>query len=183
MTSIQPDTEQITAEFVPYIEDVAETIREDALAQARTKLSPFQRDLTLEQLLQDGGFVDYFKYGLASGIANVLAANDQRVRAVYTYDPSANPGNEMEMSTSPDMTVHLIVEVITSSAALENFIDSLDQALVRSLGSLPSPLVDRRAFIIDPIIVTEEDVRLRIGYAVLLQSMFAPALKIWERDG
>jgi hypothetical protein len=181
MDTLQLDTEQTTTQ-VPYLEDVAETIRDDAIEQARLKLSPFHSDLSLEQLFEDGSFIDYFKYGLASGAANALAANDKHIQAVYVYDPSANPNSEVGASLPTEITTHLIVKVSRASAALESFIDSLDKALVRSLQSLPSPLFQMRTCILDVTIVTIEDVQRRVGYAALISSMFAPALKIWERE-
>jgi hypothetical protein len=181
METLQLDTEQTTTQ-VPYLEDVAETIRDDAIEQARSKLSPFQSGLSLEQLLGDNNFIDYFKYGLASGAAKALAANDKHVQAVYVFESSTNPGSETETSTPIEMTIHLIIKVSRASAALEAFIDSLDKAMVRSLQSLPSPLFQMRVSVLDVIIVTAEDVQRRVGYAALLSSMFAPALKIWERE-
>jgi hypothetical protein len=180
MDTLQLDTEQTTRQ-VPYLEDVTETIRDDAVEEARSKLSPFQSALSLEQLLEEDGFVDYFKYGLVSGVAKALAANDKHVQAIYALDPSANPDSETGASLPVEMTMHLIVKVSRSSAALEAFIDSLDKAMVRSLQSLPSPRFQMRTSILDVTVVTVEDVRHRVGYAALLSSMFAPALKIWER--
>ena len=53
MDTLQLDTEQTTRQ-VPYLEDVTETIRDDAVEEARSKLSPFQSTLSLEQLLPGG---------------------------------------------------------------------------------------------------------------------------------
>ncbi len=154
--------------YVSYLDDVSMTIRDDAIEQARSKLSI---SLSLEQLLKDNRFIGYLKYGLATGIAEALAANDARVQAIYLYDPS----DDLEM------TLHLIVETSASSAALDAFIESLDQALTRCMRDLPSPLLEGRTFIMDVNMVTEEEVRHRVGYAAFLSSMFAPALKIWKR--
>jgi hypothetical protein len=182
MDTLQLEAEQATRQAT-YLEDVTETIRDDAIEQARSKLSPFQSDQPLEQLLEDHSFIDYFKYGLASGAANALAANDTHVQAVYVFDPSTNPDGEAGPSAPVEMTTHLIVKVSRASAALDAFIDSLNKALVRSLQSLPSPLFQERTYILDATIVTVEDAQRRVGYAALLSSMFAPALKIWEREG
>jgi hypothetical protein len=180
MDTLQLDTEQTTRQ-VPYLEDVTETIRDDAIEQARSKLSPFHANLSLEQLLENNSFVDYFKYGLVSGAAQALAANDKNIQAIYVFDPSTNPDSETGASLPVELTMHLIVKVSRSSAALESFVDSLDKAMVRSLQSLPSPLFQMRTSVLDVTVVTVEDVRRRVGYAALLSSMFAPALKIWER--
>jgi hypothetical protein len=77
--------------------------------------------------------------------------------------------------------VHLLVKVSAASAALNAFVASLDRALTASLKELPSQAFTHREFILDVVVVDEEDVRLRRGPAAVITSVFAPALKIWER--
>ena len=80
-----------------------------------------------------------------------------------------------------DATVHLLVLVNSSSAALEAFISALDRALTASLTSLPSPKFAERDSILDVNLLTEKDVESGRGYAVLLSSVFTPPLKVWQR--
>ena len=165
-----------------YLDEVAETIRDDAISQAREKLGAAQCGADLDSLLRRSDFFDYFKHGLASGVVNVLAAQDQDVQVVYTYDPSMNPDNETGEDLAQDPAVHLIVLVTTPTTALEVLVASLDRALTASLKELASPRFTRRESVLDLNLVTVEDVRLGVSYAGLLSGLFASPLKIWQRE-
>lgn len=179
ITSIQ--AEKTTSQVI-YLTEVAETLREDALARARMKFTPHERNLSLAQLLKRTEFCDYFKYELALGVALVLAANDRRIQTAYVYNPSDNPDGCEGIEVSQDATLHLLVKVEALSAALEAFVTSLDRALTASLRELPSPLFAQRRSVLVVDLISEEDVVLRQGWAALLSSIFAPPLKIWERE-
>ena len=174
-------TVAVVEERASYIEDMIRVVRDNALVEARERLGAFRQDETVEALLARAGFMDRFKYALASGVAAVLAANDKRVQEVYTYDPSAVPDDEGGTTLPVDATVHLLVKVSAASAALNAFVASLDCSLTASLKELPSPVFTHREFILDVVVIDEEDVRLRRGPAAVITSVFAPALKIWER--
>jgi hypothetical protein len=74
-----------------------------------------------------------------------------------------------------------LVQVAKPSAALEVLIVSLDKELTAKLRALPSTRFAERASVLDVNLLTEEDVRLGTGYAVMLSSVFAPPLKVWQR--
>jgi hypothetical protein len=167
---------------VSYLDEMAETIRDDALTQAREKLRSRYRDLDLAQTLHRPDFFDYFKYGLACGLAEALAANDNQVRAVYIYEPTLNPDDELHAERPLDTRVHLLVRVTTPSAALEAFVAALDRALTATLKTLPSNLFAQHESLLDVNVITEKDVRLGLGYAALLSSLFTPPLKVWQRE-
>ena len=181
VTEILPKVQTAKPLSVTPLDEVVETIYQDALALAQERLTAPMRGLELERLLRRPEFVDNLKYGLATSIANVLAANDPRVLAVYAYDPSTNPDSESGEEMPIDPTVRLLVLVQSSSAALEAFIASLDRALTASLKALPSPKFEPRTSILDVNLLTEQDVQAGRGYAILLSSVFAPPLKIWQR--
>lgn len=181
MTTLDKKTNKLTTAQVSHLAEVAETIRDDAMAMACRKHLIFYSP-EAKSLLEQPGFLDRFKYGLASGVAAVLGASDQRVRAIYIQDTINNPENEVAAEAPLDVTVSLIVLVTATSAALESFIASLDRALIASLKELDSPRFAEREFILDVIAVTEEEARLGIGYGHMLKSVFAPPLKVWQRD-
>lgn len=164
------------------IQKLAESLRDDALTLAQDKYAVFQRGSDLASLLRHPDFFERFKYGLAVGVAGALAANDRCVLAVYVYDPSINPDSENGEDLPLDATLHLLALVSSPSAALAAFVASLDRALTASLKSLPSPLFARRESVLDVNLITEKDVRLGLGYAALLSSLFAPPIKVWERE-
>jgi len=163
------------------LQEVVETIREDALILAQDRLTDVMRGLDLKHLLRRPDFVDNFKYGLAAGVAMALSDNDPHVEAVYTYEPSANPDSELGNDVPVDATVHLLVKVQASSAALVAFIAALDRALTAELKNLPSPKLAQRESVLDVNLITEKDIEEGRGYAVILSSVFAPPLKVWQR--
>jgi hypothetical protein len=162
------------------VDDVAETIRNDAIEFARQQVDG--EDAGLISLLGRRDFFERFQYGLVSKVAEVLAATDRNILAVYTYDVDMNPDAEIGGELPLDATARLLVHVATPSAALQAFISALDRALLSSVKELPSPLFKERAFLLDVSLITDQDIRQRIGFAKLLTSPFAPSLKVWQRE-
>ena len=179
--TLSRETKSRLSEAMPF-QKLAESVRDNALALAQDKYAIFQRGSDIESLLRHPDFFEKFKYGLAVGIADALAANDQRVLAEYVYDPSLNPDSEDGEGLPLEATLHLLVLVSSPSAALSAFVAALDRALTASLKDLPSPLFTRRESVLDVNLITEKDVRLGVGYATLLASVFAPPIKVWARE-
>jgi hypothetical protein len=162
--------------------ETAETVREIALNHARKMLRPRDQTAELAILFGRREFVDYFKYALAIEVAQVIASYDRQVQAVYLFEESANPDAETEdYPSSPDLTIHLLTLVTSASAALEAFVTSLDRTLTEVLNDLPSePFAGRTSFL-NVIPITEVDIKERRGYAVLLSSIYARPIQIWQR--
>lgn len=167
---------------VTHVDSIAKRICHQALVETYDKLVPVEQELSLERLFQRRALFQSFKYSLAKGVAETLVTNDKRVRTVYVFEPSANPDAEAEEDLPLEATLHLLVVVETTSAALEALIASLDRGLVQCLKELPSPLLADRRSILDVNVVTEEAVKHKTGSANLLSSIFAPPLKLWERQ-
>lgn len=165
---------------VTHVDSIAKRICHQALVETYDKLVPVEQALSLEHLLQRRALFQSFKYSLAKGVAETLAANEKRVRMVYLFEPSANPDAEAEEYLPLEATIQLLVVVETTSAALEAMIASLDRGLVQCVQKLPSPLLADCRSILDVNLVTEEAVKHKTGYANLLSSIFAPPLKLWE---
>jgi hypothetical protein len=163
------------------LQEAAETIRENALSAARSRLPVRQQGAPLADLLRLPAFLNSFKYGLAEGATNVIVANDGNVLAVYHFEESANPDAETEAALTPDVGVHLLLLVDSNSAALEAFIKSLDGTLTGLIRELPSPALAKRTSILNVIPITQEDVDNKRGYGALLSSLFARPVKLWAR--
>lgn len=173
---------QVAVRPVSSLIETAETVRSNALELARTRLRPQEKSEDLKILLLCKEFVEYLKHALAQEIAQVIATFDQRVQAVYLFDESTNPDASTEDDpTSQDLTIHLLTYVTTDSAALEAFTISLDRAMVQVLNELPSKAFAERTSFLNVLPITEDDIAERRGYAVLLSSIYAPPLKIWQR--
>lgn len=170
---LQPVTKDAAVEtHITSLQEIAETIQHDALQHARTKSIQPMRAADLAELLQWHDFVNYFRLGMADRIANTLTAYDDQVQAVYYFDPHLNPDAETETYTIPDPTVNLLVQVDSKSAALHSFIAALDNALAEQARRLPSPLFGSLETILNGIVITEEDVQQKRGYAALLSSLY-----------
>jgi len=162
--------------------ELARTIRDIALAKALRGRRAYAGDEALLELdLQRPAVLESVKDGIAQGVAHALAFHEAQVKAVYAYDPSANPDNETGEDRPFDPVLHLLVLVAGASSTLPAFIRELDQALVESLRDVPSLAFAMRETILDVILLTDEDVQQRTGYGSLLSSVYAPAIEIWRR--
>lgn len=162
------------------LDEVAETIRVEALVSAQHKMGALQRNLDLSQALTQPDFLDSFKYGLAVGMAKAIAAHDLRVQSIHLFEPSGSADADLA-GFSLDPSIHMLVVVSAGSPALEAFLASLDRAMVVSLRELPHRRFAEREWVLDAKLLTEEMLAEGRGYACLLGSSFAPPLKVWER--
>lgn len=165
------------------LQDIAEIVYDYALKQAYAPITPSKRKPTPDEFLQDPAFRQRLRVGLAQGVANVLAAYDERVLSAHLVAEMGIPHEEAEVCTLPDATVWLLVLVSARSAALDALGAALDQALAREVRKLPAPLLNQQGPLLNPTFITENDVAHRKGLAVLFSPAFDPPLTIWKRDG
>jgi len=149
--------------------EVAKTARDAALDFARVKLPAVKRDLDLEFLLQQHDFLCAFKNALVENTCRVIGDYDAKALESYYFEPCTNPDAHSGEEIPVDGTLNIILVV-----------NSLDRALTTALKELPFPLLDSYDSVLNVIPVTEEDIEKGKGYAVLLSSVHAPALKVWE---
>jgi hypothetical protein len=164
------------------LQEIARKICSEALYQASGKMTLAQQALGLECLLQKQEFVQSFKYYLAKGVAETVGTNDRHARAIYLLEPATNPEAEMGQPQPLEATLQLLVVVSKPSAALDAFIEALERGLSRYLNELCSPLLAGRRSILNVILVTEQAVKQRQGYASLISSILTPPFKLWERN-
>lgn len=163
--------------------ETAETIQINALNQARSELLPRERDMQLAKLLERRDFVDDFKRALAQEIAQVIAAYDHRVQAVYLMgEPTNTLQRPEEELLSGDLTIQLFTLVSTASAAFLSFVASLDRALTIVLNELPAKAFGMSNSFLEVVPVTESDIEHGWGYALLFSSIYGRPTEIWQRD-
>lgn len=168
----------ILVDQVTKIQDLVETIRDDAVTFALSKLTPFQRTKELEMLIWQHEFLSHFKCGLAKGIGDTLLSHDEQVRTVYLFEPSANPDAVEGIEMSADAAVHLLVRVKKRSAALNTLISAMDKALTASVKKLGWSRYSSYRSVIDIIPITDEDIEQRKGFAALLTSVISPPIRV-----
>ena len=173
---------QFADDLVISLVETAETINENALNRAGAMMPARDRQNGLAGLLARPDFTGYFNYALAIEIARVIASYDRLVQSVYLFEESANPDALTEEGpTSRELGIHLLAFVTSASAALEAFVNSLDRTLTVVLNEHPSEAFAGRTSFLNVIPITENDVKERRGYAVLLSSIYARPVKIWQR--
>ncbi|MGD2048125.1 MAG: hypothetical protein PVH03_01450 [Chloroflexota bacterium] len=162
------------------IQQHVKDILEDAIKYAISKLPAASQDEELQTLSQRHDFLCYLKCGLAKGVGDLLTQYDEQIKEVYLFEPDANPDLESSISDNGnlDATVHLLLLVGTPSAALESLITALDRALTQGLKDLEIPVYAEYRSVLDIVPITDEDVRMRRGFAVLLTSIFTPPIRI-----
>jgi hypothetical protein len=160
--------------------EVAKMTRDAALDFALLKIPPVKRDLDLAFLLQQHDFFCAFKNGLVESTCRVIGDYDAKALESYYFDPCANPDAQSGEEIPIDGTLNIILVVKSKTAGLEAFINSLDRAMTEALKELPLPLLDSYDSVLNIIPVTKEDIEKGKGYATLLSSIHAPALKVWE---
>jgi hypothetical protein len=183
-TTVSHETALKEMPKVARLSEVAEQIRDAALSQAKQKLGQQEQGWDLQKLFRSHHYpvyYEYFKHALSSAVAETLAANDKRVQAVFSVDINSNPDCESGEALPFDANLHLLVLVSKPSAGLVAYITSLDHALAASLRSLPLKSFEGIETTLDVKLITQDDLRTGKGYAPMLQAMFAPPLKVWER--
>jgi hypothetical protein len=165
---------------VSSLEEVATGIRDQALTLALAKVAPGRRSVQPVELLERPRFRSAFIQALALGVAQALAANDQRVRAVYAY-PAA-PVLGASVARDGASLAHLMVLVTSSSAALEVFVGALNRALRVSLSGLIGPGFGQCQPLLDINIVTEQQRQQGLGLTRLLSADQPRPVKLWQRQ-
>ena len=164
------------------INDTAEEIINRSINETRDKVSLFDQDRDLSLLLQDKVFTDQFHYILAGNIANELSNNDANIQSVYLFDPSANPGLESGDFLPVDPCLHLLLVVEKVSAGLNAYLAAFDRAITEVMNKMPSPNCSGIHSFMDAILITNQDIESRKGYAALISSIYSPPLRVWAKE-
>jgi hypothetical protein len=167
----------ISAEITD-IQEHVNVIRDNAIEYAVSGLPAASRNEDLVALSQRQDFLSHLKCGLAKGVGDLLKKNDEQIKSVYLYEPDTNPEFDLGVVQPLDGTVHLLLLVRKSSAALEALIIALDRALTQSLKESEFPVYVKYPSVLDVVPITDEDVRAGRGFAALLSSIFTPPIRV-----
>jgi hypothetical protein len=119
------------------LRDMADAIRDQALAETYQSSGKGASGVRRAGVVERSTCPHQFLRSLATGTAKMLAANDQRVVAVYGYQPARPVASEQQAEPSPAIAIHLLIVVTAPSAALLALVASLTRALAASLRALP----------------------------------------------
>ena len=165
---------------VSSLDDMAAEIRDQAVAAAREELVPGRRSAHPAELFERPSFRSAFVQALAIGVAQALAANDQRVVAVYAHVAAPNPGSKVGGEATA--LLHLLVLVTSPSAALEAFVTALNRALSESVSGITGPRFGQSQPLLDINILTEQQVQHGVGLARLLSAVRPRPIMLWQRQ-
>lgn len=156
---------------------VAEDLREQAVAVAKSRLHVLLRSVDLERLGRRVEFIRAFKHALEEGIARQLAVWQPGVKAVFEFDPDPQAGGEAWR----DSQVHLLVMIVQPSDTLSAFARMLDRSLAVSLGQLSWSRFRARQSVLEVQQVTPKEVRLGLGYGAMFHAVWTAPVKVWPQ--
>jgi hypothetical protein len=156
----------------------AEDLREQAVADAKSRLHVLLRSVDLERLGRRGEFIRAFKRALEIGIARQLAAGQPDVKAVFEFDPDPQAGS----GAWRDSQVHLLVLIVEPSETLSAFARMLDRSLAVSLGQLSWSRFRARQSVLEVQQVTPKEVRLGLGYGAVFHAVWTAPVKVWPQQ-
>jgi hypothetical protein len=186
-TTHSPQTEVVGTALKPSLqlpdaESIAENILTKALAFCADKLGLADAEQAAERLRgHDGPACSYCMYSIAAQAGESLGSLDEQVKAVYTLDYDATPG---DLCFAPDAasaapTIHLIVWTQRKTAALDALVAALDRALVGAFTDLLGQ--HGLAYLLDVQTIDDGDVETGTGYGALLRAIHNRPIQVWTR--
>jgi hypothetical protein len=172
--------EVVNLEFaLPNAGSAADAILAAALGFCAQKMQVASSDAALKLLKQaDRGARDYFEYGMAAQVAELLGGLDDEVQAVYLYDDEATPDDAAFGEVTP-LLVHLIVLAKRKTSALDSLIVGLSRAVVQSYGRLFDKPQLRH--LLDVQVMDNTELDARVGLGALMSSLHHRPSLVWKR--
>jgi len=127
----------------------------------------------------DSAAFNYYNYNIAKELGEVLGFWDKNIRAVYAHDyDAATPEEACFENTSPFSLVHMIIWAEHKTKALNALVEAIDRAMVQHHRHMLGRI--KLEHVLDVQVIDDEDVRNRIGYGALLQSIYQPPIQVWR---
>ncbi len=155
---------------------VANSVCENALNDAKTQLHPLLRNVEFDRLDRREEFVRAFKLALEKRIAQIVTTWQPGVQAVFQFDESW-----MATRKPWDGSIHLLVEVPRLSSAIKAFGKKLDQNLVSSLKGLGWSRFRKRQSILEIQQVTPNKLRHALSYGAMFCAVYSLPVKVWPQ--
>ncbi len=164
---------------LPNAASAADAILAAALGFCAQKKQVGSSDAALKLLkCGDRSAWDYFQYGLAAQVAELLGGLDDEVQAVYLYDDEATPDDAALGEVTPSL-VHLIVLANRKTSALDSLIVGLSRAVVQSYGRLFDKPQLRH--LLDVQVMDNTELDARVGLGALMSSLHHRPSLVWKR--
>jgi hypothetical protein len=164
---------------LPNVASAADAALAAALGFCAQKKQVGSSDAALKLLKAgDRGAREYFQYGLAMQVAELLGGLDDEVQAVYLYDDEATPDDSALGEVIPTL-IHLIVLARRKTSALDSLIVGLGRAVVQSYGRLFDKPQLRH--LLDVQVVDNSELDAGTGLGALMSSLHHRPSLVWKR--
>jgi hypothetical protein len=163
---------------------VVTKMMEDAIKFCSRKTGLNGRQQVLEAMrCGDCSVCEYLRYGLAQEVAEYLGSVDDTVKAVYTYEPEYATNADGPIPGRPNLSpgINLIAWVSRKSAALSSVAASVSSALAQECRELACSKANALCYELDIKATDDDEVRERIGYGALVNSLYIRPVEIWHK--
>jgi len=164
--------------------DVVANVMDEALEFCAAKAGLQGKEAAREALRAgDCCVCEYLHYGLAQGVAKYLGAVDDTVQAIYTYEPEYATSGDEPIADRSDLApgLNLIARVTRKNAALSSVVASVSLALAEEHRQLGCPKASALCCELDVKVADDEEVRRRVGYGALVNSLYVRPIEVWHR--
>ena len=153
---------------------IASSLCEKALEDAKRQLHPLVRDIDLNRLDRRVEFLEVFKRALEQRIARQVSVCQPDVQAVFKYE-------ETQIKPLEDWQgpIYLLVKVPRISNAVKAFGKKLDKSLVSCLRQLDWQRFRKCQSILDVQQVTPYELRRGISYGAMFCAVYNTPTKVW----
>jgi hypothetical protein len=164
---------------LPNAGSAADAILAAALGSSAQKMQVGSSDAALKLLKRgDRTARDYFQYGVAAQVGELLGGLDDEVQSVYLYDDEATSDDVALGEVAPSL-VHLIVLASRKTSALESLIVGLGRAVAQSYGRLfDKPQLQH---VLDVQVMDTSELEARVGLGALMSSLHHRPSQVWKR--
>lgn len=168
------------------IHKATKTAMDYALEFCIEKTNLQNSDAFIEARLRgDCSVCEYFRYGLAKGVAEFLGSMDKQAKAIYVYDTlESSPNWDSRVPDKPNLSsgTHLIVWTTRKSPALNALVNSIINTVAEESRQISCPHANALCHQIDINVVDDHEVNNRIGYGALVHSLYVRPIEIWHRE-
>jgi hypothetical protein len=120
---------------------------------------------------------------MAGRLAEYLGSSDDRIKAIYTYDPEYATSADGPVAGRPRMApaINLLAWVSRKSGTLPLMVAMLSEALANDYRSFACSDANAPCYQLDVQVADDEEVRTRTGYGALVGSVHVQPIEVWRR--
>lgn len=121
---------------------------------------------------------------LALHVARFLAEREPNLRAVYRFDPSFASGEDGRVRSLPSESsaIDLLVWTEKRDPAIEADARTLQETFAQERANWLCPKAVQWCHALNIVLIDDDDVHARRGYATLLDSVWVRPSKVWEKS-